>query len=108
MKLNHILLLLIIPLIAAQCKKEEKPDYPCVGQQMFYCKINGKPFKAQGQFPCAATNNWYDPVTGNLSIAGTDCMARDAGEPRLVTFYMFGMQRVNILEILCRFVMILP
>jgi hypothetical protein len=91
MKTKHLLLILLFPLFASECKKEDKPDYPCVGQQMFYCKINGEPFKAQGRFPCAATNNWYDPVTGNLSIAGRDCIA-EHGKPRSVNFYMFGRQ----------------
>jgi hypothetical protein len=90
MKTRHLLLIVLLPLFGAKCVKEEKPDYPCVGQKSFYCKINGEPFIVQGQFPCPAYNQWYDPVTGNLSISGWDCRA-EHGEAEAVSFYMFGM-----------------
>lgn len=89
MKLKHILLLLILPIVAAQCKKEEAPDLPCLSY--FKCSINGEPFVTSGKWGCPSKNLWYDRNTGNLSVSGTDCYA-EIGEPWHINFYLFGEQ----------------
>lgn len=87
MKTKHLLLILLLPLLAAQCKKEEAPDLPCLSY--FKCNIDGEPFVTRGKWGCPSKNLWYDRNSGDLVISGRNCDA-DFGEPLIINFYLFG------------------
>lgn len=91
LKIKHLLLIILLPLFAIQCKKEvQQKDLPCYATHSgFVCNINGEPFEIRAQDGCRSADIWYDRNTGNLSVSGTDCLA-EVGEPKLLSIYLFG------------------
>jgi hypothetical protein len=69
MKTKHLLLILFIPLFAAQCKKEEKPDLPSC-DYIFECKVNGQTWKPKGSWNSPDISIYYTPDTVGNWIGG--------------------------------------
>ncbi len=70
------------------CCKEPEPDIPCDDFIGFSCKVNGEPFKTQGNLGCPGFTRWYNPNIKQLVIDGANCNAR-ANEPAWVNFTLF-------------------